>query len=238
MSETPDFVGQTYKDTITGNIWKANSLASGDWSLDLQNCGFRWSPASANPLQDLYLFVGDGFTGVTHFSFDFQTYAGINIAFSTSLIELSFPNLVSIDPTDLESYTNSISNCALLETINFPLLQYSSGEFQISTNAKLVNLDLSSLVTVKYGDFTINVNPLLTSINIPNFVPENGQQISFINNALDDTSVNLLLARCVANAAYVSGSISLIGGTNSAPTGQGLTDKATLIGRGVTVQTN
>lgn len=34
MSVTPDFVGQVYKDTNTGNIWRANSLTQGDWTLE------------------------------------------------------------------------------------------------------------------------------------------------------------------------------------------------------------
>ena len=49
------------------------------------------------------------------------------------------------------------------------------------------------------------------------------------------TILQQILARCVANPAYVTGSIVLGG---AAPTGQGVTDKATLIGRGVSVLTN
>lgn len=60
-------------------------------------------------------------------------------------------------------------------------------------------------------------------------------------NALSAASVNSILA---AAALYESdyapgdGALDLSGGTNAAPTGQGLTDKATLISAGWTVTTN
>jgi hypothetical protein len=47
-----------------------------------------------------------------------------------------------------------------------------------------------------------------------------------------------VLARFVANAEFVSGTIYLSGGTNAAPTGQGLTDVTTLRARGVAVFVN
>ena len=73
---------------------------------------------------------------------------------------------------------------------------------------------------------------------MPALVPINGVSFNVQNCALTAASVNALLARFVANAAYVSGSIDLSGGTSAAPTGQGITDSATLTGRGVTVSTN
>jgi len=59
----------------------------------------------------------------------------------------------------------------------------------------------------------------------------------FTNNALSADTVNVILARAVANTGFV-GTIQLDGGTNAAPTGQGITDKATLLTRGVTLTTN
>ena len=63
--------------------------------------------------------------------------------------------------------------------------------------------------------------------------------ITLINNLLSASAVNTLLADVVA-AGRTTGTRTLsVGGTgNAAPTGQGLTDKATLIARGWTVYTN
>ena len=59
------------------------------------------------------------------------------------------------------------------------------------------------------------------------------------NNQLDQSSVNAILAAFVAaNKTTGTRLINLAGSGNAAPTGQGLTDKATLISRGWTVTTN
>lgn len=79
---------------------------------------------------------------------------------------------------------------------------------------------------------------VLSSVSFPNYLPTNGSAINFSAAALSQVSVDHVLARAVANAAYVSGTITLDGGTSSTPSGAGLADKATLIARGVTVLTN
>jgi len=99
----------------------------------------------------------------------------------------------------------------------------------------LVTVSLPNLVDITIGGLVFQGSPLLTSVSLPVFVPRNGMTIDISGGALDVTSVDGVLARCVANAAFVSGTVNLSGGTNAAPTG---TDKATLIGRGVTVTTN
>lgn len=61
--------------------------------------------------------------------------------------------------------------------------------------------------------------------------------VDLSNNALDEASVNGFLAAmvdCGATNAY----FDLSGGTSVTPTGQGITDKTTLIGAGCTVNTN
>jgi hypothetical protein len=58
-------------------------------------------------------------------------------------------------------------------------------------------------------------------------------------NQLNSTAVNAILAAFVAANKTTGTRILNLGGTgNSAPTGQGITDKATLISRGWTVTTN
>jgi len=103
----------------------------------------------------------------------------------------------------------------------------------------LVSLSYPSFIASTVGTVVeVSGNPLLVSVSLPNFFPINGTQITFSENALNDTSVNHILARAVANPGYVSGAIDLSGGTNAAPTGQGIIDAATLDGRGVNVTTN
>lgn len=62
--------------------------------------------------------------------------------------------------------------------------------------------------------------------------------ITLSGNAL--ASVNEILSSLVADpvALAADGTLDLSGGTNAAPTGQGITDKATLIAAGWTVTTN
>ena len=58
--------------------------------------------------------------------------------------------------------------------------------------------------------------------------------------ALSGATVNAILARLVSMPTYGNAGqdVDLSGGTSAAPSGQGLVDKATLIGRGAFVTTN
>ena len=77
----------------------------------------------------------------------------------------------------------------------------------------------------------------LTAVSIPNLVYQNGRGYLFDGCALNATSVNAILAR--ARASGVTGAfITLDGGTNAAPTGQGIADKAFLLAAGNSVSTN
>jgi hypothetical protein len=66
MSVTPDFIGQIYKDTATGNLWRANSLTAGDWTLEVVANQITF--ASGTLTGDWYpmgpLFTGGGFIKV------------------------------------------------------------------------------------------------------------------------------------------------------------------------------
>lgn len=114
-------------------------------------------------------------------------------------------------------------------------------DFSLVTDLATVqfpNLTGVDPTNIQDGYISISSCAALTTISLPVFVPRNGQYLAFDGNALSATTVNEILARCVANPAFVSGTLALQGGTNAAPTGQGVTDKATLIGRGVAVTTN
>jgi 3-methyladenine DNA glycosylase AlkD len=134
------------------------------------------------------------------------------------------------------------------------LVSITDGGFEIAWNTSLSSLNLSALETVydtlsiagilltsldlgSLATAIVNIhdNPNLTDITLTNFVPTNDTKNYFSENALSAATVNAILARFVANAAFVTGVIDLSGGTNAAPTGQGLTDVTTLLARGVTV---
>lgn len=144
---------------------------------------------------------------------------------------ISFPKLVSVGGD-----CDIVDNLDGLSEADFPEL-ISVGVLYGTSCANLTRVGYPKLTTVG-GTAVHNGNPLLTDVSFPVWLPTNTKNLRFEDNALTDVSVNHILARCVANAGYVSGTVDTSGGTSSAPTGQGVADKATLIGRGVTVTTN
>ena len=161
------------------------------------------------------------------------TLGGFDIE-SGILQSIDFPNLVSVDPSNVQGGYLFFSGSSLT-TISAPLLGVVGGSVNFTSNAALVTLDLSALTSA--GGVFVQSNAALTSVLIPDFLPTDGRNLLFDGNALDATSVNLVLARCVA-AGVTTCTINLSGGTNSAPTGQGIIDAAALVLAGNTVTTN
>jgi len=77
---------------------------------------------------------------------------------------------------------------------------------------------------------------VLASLSIPQLTITN-DAIEFSTDALNAASINQILARGVASGVTAC-QFNLAGGTNAAPSGQGVADKATLILAGNTVNTN
>jgi hypothetical protein len=195
-------------------------------------------------------------TSLASFSFPVLASTGPNLRINnTALVNLVFPLLVTVG----DSF--DVHDNALLETISVPeLVATTIGFFNAYNLPSLTSVSCPKLATCGQGFNVLNDpllasisapllvdcgayiqcfdNPALTSISFPVVVPPNGCTVDIHNCALPAASVNHVLARCVANAAFVSGVVNVSGGTNAAPTGQGILDKATLIGRGVTVNTN
>lgn len=274
---TPDFIGQVYKDTDTGNLWRAGSLTIGDWTLELQNAQMKWEPTSFQIANKLALSLA-GNTEATSWTLEMSTSGGINLEEDFTLQSLSSSTLITIDQAinaaltvdncDVLSVISmpalvevndqiSVTNCPLLATITLPALQ-TTPILTLETLPSLTSLDLGAfetastisvsgcdvLTTLGISVFTIagimaiTGNPSLTDIVLLSWVPSNGGDYNFSDNALSADTVNLALAQGVANAGFVTGVLNLSGGTNAAPTGQGIADAATLSGRGVTVTTN
>lgn len=155
---------------------------------------------------------------------------------NSALTGFSFPVLVTMDNfADIQWFSNSV-----LTSVSLPVLTtIDNSSFLSGSSPAMISFSLPALITVdNSGAITVSNSPALTSVSLGSATFGNGTVLDFSANALTDVSVNHVLARAVANLAYVSGSINLSGGTNAAPTGQGIVDKATLIGRGVTVTTN
>jgi len=72
---------------------------------------------------------------------------------------------------------------------------------------------------------------------MPNVIFSDGSLMTFDFDSLDVASVNQILRRGVVSGTTTS-DYELANGANAAPAGQGLIDKATLIGAGNTVNTN
>ena len=97
-------------------------------------------------------------------------------------------------------------------------------------------MNLPVLATVG-GVFQTPLCAGLASASLPVLIFPDGFLVDFDSCILDVASVNQVLARGVASGTTFS-DYELNSPGNAAPAGQGLLDKATLIGAGNTVNTN
>lgn len=169
------------------------------------------------------------------------SFFDINIDSCGFLVSISFPALKKC-VTDI-----FITNHMTLTSVTFPALTAKNDPpffdgIHISGNDLLPSLDFSALQTVHIDDgFEFASNTSLVSVTFP-AAPVwvdagTGPAVTADFCALNAATVNRILAICVANG-WTTGFIKLDAGTNAAPTGQGIIDKATLIGNGCTVVTN
>lgn len=189
------------------------------------------------------------------------TDTGYFIVNQNSLISVSAPDLITLDVARIDFNSHFVLTSIslpvlttadngggvlayfnpLLTSVSLPALATvdNASTVQVHDNAALTSFSLPALATVDNGaNVQVYDNAALTMLSLGSVIFGDGSVLTFSGNALTDVSVNYILARCVANAAYVTGTVDLSGGTNAAPTGQGITDKATLITRGVIVTTN
>ena len=146
------------------------------------------------------------------------------------------PELILISVTavtDIESFV--VLNCDKLPSMTFPALVNLTQGLAIQSCDLFASVNLGTATYDQVVNF--DSNPLLTTVATTAFTLVNATNVSFINCALSAESVNHILARCVASGLTTS-TINLSGGTSAAPSGQGILDKATLIGNGCTVTTN
>lgn len=204
-------------------------------------------------------FNGYGSQALTSVSAPVLETVDIDIDFDGCpvLPDFSLPALTTVDGSI------NLYSCDLLESVSFPNLTSVGSGLSFYDCPIIADVDLSSLVSTPdisgsscVSFVTLNLPALvscdsfvfydctaLANVSFPNLVLNDGAFLYFNDLggggcSLSAASVNHILARGVASPAFVSGLVDLSGGTSAAPTGQGILDKATLIGRGVTVNTN
>jgi hypothetical protein len=178
---------------------------------------------------------------------------GVGVVDSAIITTASFPAL-----TTAGAFFAIRDNPALV-TATAPLLAtIATGPFQFTNTTVLSTLVLPSLTTIGTdimgaasgvasisfialtavgGSVTCGSCVALVDVNWPNVIFQDGTLIDFTGDVLNNTSVNMVLARGVASGTTTS-DYELNNPGNAAPNGQGLLDKATLIGLGNTVNTN
>lgn len=127
-----------------------------------------------------------------------------------------------------------VSNNSSLSSIIFGDLEIGT-QFDISDCPALTTLDFSKLETVS----NLNINRCgLTSLQVPTLSVDNTFNVSL--NSLTSESVNSLLAHLVSISPSITNVYIRLHGQNPSapPTGQGIIDKATLIGNGNFVLTD
>jgi hypothetical protein len=155
------------------------------------------------------------------------TIGGNGLFINSDGLTVNFPSLTTVAAL--------INNNTPNVTIDLPALTTVTGVVN-SMGCANTSLIFPSLVTVG-GNFLASSSSYI-ALNLSSWLPTDGTTIDFRNSNLVAAMVNQILSRCVANTAFVSGTIQLDSGSNASPSGQGITDKATLIARGVSVTTN
>lgn len=157
--------------------------------------------------------------------------------------------------TDIRLQFNSLSgNIPALTGLNLlSIFQVSDNDFTGSIPDLTDNVALSNC-NVSNNNLTGNIPALTTNVLLTQIVVS-GQAISgYTASTLSTTLTSFLAIGCALSAAAVNqiladfvtnlaarpgvGTINLSGGTNAAPTGQGLIDKAAIQAHGWTVTTN
>lgn len=160
------------------------------------------------------------------------------------LTTLNFPALKTI------AGNFSPSSMASLASIVLNSMTDIGGQINISAMAALTTFNMVNLVNLGDGNTANSVVMNVTLGNLVNFqigTPGVTKSISGTINVsgqkLNAASVNGILALLVSldgtnGTTQWKSTLTINGGTNAAPSGQGITDKATLIARGATVTTN
>lgn len=239
MSVTPDFIGQIYKDTNTGNLWRSNSLTAGDWTLELQNSKLFWTPRSSEVIDETGMFTYGPTAGFADLIYEgTSSEQGFDFEGTSDLVSFSAPNLLTIGFSGLFTDLFYFFGNTALISVSAPQLISTVRAINIESNPLLTTVNLQSLSETQR--ITIKNNPSLQVLSFPALTSMIAGNCNCSGCGLLVASVNAILSNLVSMPLYGGSgeTVDLSGGTNAAPAGQGITDKNTLIGRGATVNTN
>lgn len=155
--------------------------------------------------------------------------------YNTAITSISCPSLTKIDYLNIEN-NNSLTSCS------FPLLS-SIGSMHFNSNNSIASVSFPALTEIvdsnQYNNSNITDCQNLTSISFNNLAVFNNQAFYFSSNKLPSTQVNYLLNRFVSISPALTNKVFYLDQNPPAPpTGQGITDKTTLISRGNSVYTD
>jgi len=191
----------------------------------------------------------------------------VNLSMITTAIDIQVTDNSALTTLNLSGLMRcdgdlNISNCPILSNLNLSVLAKITGGWLtirntdlssinlnaltkcigtfINNNSSLTVLNFNALTSIAFASITNNA---ITAIAFPalNIITSgNGTILYFNNNKLSVSAVNYILATLVALSPTLTGrDIRLNNQTPLAPpSGQGITDKATLITNGNTVTTD
>ena len=176
------------------------------------------------------------------------------------------PALVALDLSRLTTIHGQLSLPAnAITSVSLGALQTLTGSFSVNGDGAVVSVDLSGLTQIPAGaQVQLRSCGALTSVSISSIVSiagglevsscgfitsvtvaasialSNDFLISFADSALDNATVDAILAACAAGMGGTnSGTLDLSGGSNATPTGgTSNSDYLTLSGAGITVNIN
>ncbi len=139
-------------------------------------------------------------------------------------------SLTSVDAAPLQVVGDDFSfgDNPLLASVDFSSVQSVGAQMYGANNIALTAINLSSLTTT--GEVAMAGCTLLVSVLLPLWVPTDGTGIDFSNCALNATTVQQILRRCVL-AGVTTCTINLSGGTSAGTASlnaQGQADVVTL----------
>ncbi|TRX38094.1 hypothetical protein FNW52_04115 [Flavobacterium sp. ZT3R18] len=181
-------------------------------------------------------------------------YKTASVSYNNTLTNLSFPKLTTTTNSDRISIRHnpaitSISFPALINSVTYLSIQYNdalttvslpvlttANDLYLADNPQITTINFPSLTQIT-STIQINFCAKLTSIGIPSL--QSGNSFRIYNNALPSSQINMILNKMLTVTPTSGKYIGLTGQNPPAPpTGQGITDKATLISTGNSVTTD
>ncbi len=157
--------------------------------------------------------------------------------YETALTSINVPNLFRVSGSLFIEWNN------MLTTLSFPVLK-TAGTISITNSSSLMSVTFPALRELTdnslYSPSFISQCPALTSISFNNLVTFKNSALYADHNKLPSSNINYLLNKFISINPLLTGkTFYLYNQTPLAPpTGQGITDKATLTANGNDVYTD